>query len=303
MDIESIIRLESIIDLNKLFGEEVAKHPWVGVVDFSKVNFSTLANLKVSASYYTVLQKNLSPGALRYGRNYYDLGSGTLLFIAPDQVITIEDPDEHKDVYGWGLLFHPELLRRTSLNPKMKEFRFFSYDIHEALHVSEEEKSKLDEIIEGIEAEVSQKIDRHNKRLIVSYIELLLNYCDRCYDRQFITRQETSKGVISDFKKLLIESFTVEGLREKGFPSVKDFAEQLHLSSNYLSDLLKKETGRNGTEHIQNHVIDLAKDNLLSTSASISQIAYGLGFEYPQYFSRMFKKKTGMTPAEYRNLD
>ena len=300
---EDIIRVETITDLNKMLRQDKPTHPLVSVVDFSRLNLKKQGNVKVSSGFYTVMQKNLCPGALRYGRNYYDFQEGTLFFSGPNQVIALENPDESKDVYGWGLFFHPELIRGTSLNPKMKDYNFFSYNLHEALHLSEREQSKLKEIIEDIKVELSLNIDKHSKTLIVSSIELLLNYSNRYYDRQFITRTESNKDIIADFEKLLADYFLSEELQDKGFPSVKDFAKQIHLSPNYLSDLLKKETGKNGTEHIQSHVIELAKDKLLSSTISVSEIAYDLGFEYPQYFSKMFKKKTGITPAEYRNLN
>ena len=300
---DSIVEIETISTLNKMLGQEESKHPLIGIIDFSKIDFSIHTSSKVTTGFYTVMLKNLCPGALRYGRNYYDFQEGTLFFMAPNQVISLEDPDETQDVYGWGLVFHPELLRGTSLGTKMKDYSFFSYNVHEALHLSELEKEKLKEIVGDIETELNQNIDKHSKTLIVSTIELLLNYCNRYYDRQFITRTETNKDIIGDFEGLLDHYFESEELQKQGFPSVKFLAEQLHLSPNYLSDLLKKETGKNGTEHIQLHVIELAKDKLLSTSVSVNEIAYDLGFEYPQYFSKMFKKNTGMTPAEYRNLN
>lgn len=300
---DTVLHIENISELNKIMGQEEPKHPLIGIIDFSKMDFSIHQSMNVSTGSYVVMLKNLCPGALRYGRNYYDFQEGSLFFMAPNQVISMEDPDETQDVYGWGLVFHPELIRGTSLSTKMKEYSFFSYSVHEALHLSEQEKIKLTEIVQDIEHELNQNIDKHSKTLIVSTIELLLNYCTRYYDRQFITRTETNKDIIVDFEGLLGHYFESEILQQLGFPSVKYFAEALHLSPNYLSDLLKKETGKNGTEHIQFHVIELAKDRLLSSTVSVSEIAYDLGFEYPQYFSKMFKKNTGMTPAEYRNLN
>lgn len=300
---EEIHHINSISELNKTLNQPEPKHPLISIIDFSRVNFRKVGNIRVSASFYTIILKNLCPGALRYGRNYYDFQEGTLFFIAPNQVVSIEDPDETKDIYGWGLYFHPDLIRGTSLNAKMINYSFFSYNAYEALHLSEQEKTKLGEIVKNIEIELEQNIDKHSRTLIVSSIELLLNYSNRYYDRQFITRTESNKDIISDFEKLLADYFTSEELLNLGFPSVKYFAGQLHLSANYLSDLLKKETGKNGTEHIQYYVIELAKDKLLSSTVSVSEIAYDLGFEYPQYFSKIFKKNTGMTPAEYRNLN
>jgi len=259
--------------------------------------------MKVSLGFYSVMYKNLCPGTMRYGRNYYDFQEGTLFFTAPNQVMVMENLEESDDVYGWALIFHPDLIRGTSLNTKMKEYSFFSYDLYEALHLSDREQQKLGDIIKVIESELKQNIDKHSKTLIVSSIELLLNYCNRYYDRQFITRTVKNKDIISDFDRLLKNYFESDDIQSLGFPSIKYFAEQLHLSPNYLSDLLKKETSKNGTEHIQYHVVELAKDKLLSSSVSVNEIAYDLGFGYPQYFSKMFKKNTGMTPVEYRNMN
>ena len=256
---DSMVEIKTISDLNKMLGQDEPKHPLIGILDFSKIDFSQHTNIKVSMGFYTVMLKNLCPGAMRYGRNYYDFQEGTLSFMAPNQVISLEDPDETRDVYGWGLVFHPELLRGTSLGSKMKDYTFFSYSVHEALHLSEQEKLKLKEIVDDIEAELQQNIDKHSKTLIVSAIELLLNYCNRYYDRQFITRTETNKDIIADFEGILTNYFESEELQNQGFPSVKYLAEQFHLSPNYLSDLLKKETGKNGSEHIQLHVIEHAK--------------------------------------------
>lgn len=295
-----IIRLETISDLNSMMGQDEPKHPLISIVDFSKLKHQQKEGVRITMGFYSIMEKNLCPGSFRYGRNIYDFQEGSLFFMGPNQVISIEGQEETEDIYGWGLFFHPELIRGTSLYPRMKSYSFFSYDLHEALHVSEKEKNKLANIVEDIEAELDQNIDKHSRTLIVSSLELLLNYCNRFYDRQFITRTESNKDIISEFSNILEGYFLSPELESLGYPSIKFFAEALHLSPNYLSDLLKKETGKNGTEHIQYHMIGLAKDKLLSSSASVSEIAYDLGFEYPQYFSKMFKKNTGMTPKEYR---
>ena len=300
---EEIFRVETISDLNATLKQEKPKHPLITIIDFSKVDFTNMGKVKVSSGFYSILLKNLCPGSLRYGREFYDFQEGSLFFTAPNQVVSLENPDETKDVYGWGLYFHPELIRGTSLKEKFKNYNFFSYDVHEALHLSDTEKDTLNTAVKNIENELNLNIDKHSNTLIVSTLELLLNYCNRYYDRQFYTRTNKNKDIIIEFERLLNDAFLSDELEKKGLPSVKDFAEKIGLSPNYLSDLLKKETGMNGTDHIQYQVIELAKDRLLSSSLSVSEIAYDLGFEYPQYFSKMFKKKTGMTPAEYRNLN
>ena len=283
--------------------QEKPLHPLIGIIDFSKKNIKVYNEMKVSLGFYCVMFKNLCPGTMRYGRNYYDFQEGTLFFTGPNQVVVMDDMEETGDVYGWALIFHPDLIRGTSLSAKIKEYNFFSYDLYEALHLSDLEQKKLGDIVKDIEGELKQNIDKHSRTLMVSAIELLLNYCNRYYDRQFITRTVKNKDIITDFERQLENYFESEEIHSLGFPSIKYFAEQLHLSPNYLSDLLKKETGKNGTEHIQYYVIELAKNKLLSSSVSIGEIAYDLGFEYPQYFSKMFKKNTGMTPVEYRKLN
>jgi len=260
---------------------------------------------KMTSSFYSIILKNHCHGALKYGRQYYDFQEGTLIFMAPNQVMTVEDSntiDENREFKGWGVFFHPDLIMGTSLSKNMHQYTFFSYDTNEALHVSDNEKQTLASIVRQIEMELEMHIDQHSKTLIVSNIELLLNYCVRFYNRQFITRVNTNKDLLGKFEDVLNAYYQGALPLEKGLPSVKYCAGQLNLSPNYLSDLLKKETGKNAQEHIHTRVIDAAKDKLLSTTDSISQIAYTLGFEYPQYFSKMFKKKTGLSPASYRNM-
>lgn len=204
---------------------------------------------------------------------------------------------------GWGLFFHPDLLRGTSLGTKMKDYTFFSYETSEALHMSDKEKEILYDCIQKIETELRENIDNHSQTLIVSNIELLLNYCQRYYGRQFITRNNFNRDILSQVENILRKYFNSEDLKKNGLPSVSYLADKVNLSPNYLSDLLKKETGMNAKDHIHHHLIEEAKNILLGTNKSISEIAYELGFEYPQYFSKLFKQKTGNTPQEFRNLN
>ena len=301
---EKIYNLETITELNRLLNQNKPKHPLVSVIDFSKVDNYDADEGKFTADYYTVLFKNHCHNKMKYGRGYYDFQEGTLICIAPKQVITIEKEDIPKDgIVGWALFFHPDLIRGTSLSQKMKDYTFFSYEMNEALHLSNKEKQTLNDCILKIENEISQNIDNHSQTLIVSNIELLLNYCSRYYDRQFITRKNNNQDILVKFENVLTDYFSSDSLQNKGIPTVKYCAEQLFLSPNYLSDLLKKETGKNAQDHIHHYLIEEAKNNLLNTTATVSEIAYGLGFEYPQYFSKLFKSKTGKTPAEYRDLD
>jgi AraC-like DNA-binding protein len=201
------------------------------------------------------------------------------------------------------LFFHPDLIRATSLNGKIKDYSFFSYEITEALHLSDKEKNILYECVQKIEAELKENIDVHSQFIMVSTIELLLNYCSRFYGRQLITRSQANKKIISQIEAALKQYFSVDLIKEKGIPTVKYLAEQVNLSPSYLSDLLKKETGKNAQEHIHFYLIEEAKNNLINSEKTVNEIAYNLGFEYPQYFNKLFKQKTGKTPMEYRNLN
>ncbi|MBA4058329.1 MAG: AraC family transcriptional regulator, partial [Marivirga sp.] len=198
---------------------------------------------------------------------------------------------------------HPDLIRGTSLGNTIKNYSFFSYETNEALHLSDKEKQNLNEIVQKLSSELLENIDKHSQSLIVSNLELLLNYCTRYYDRQFITRKATNGDIHSKVERVLANYFQQANLSEKGLPTVKFLADQIHLSPNYLSDLLKRETGMNAQDRIHYYLIEESKNLLLSSNKTVGELAFALGFEYPQYFSRLFKSKTGMTPLEYRNLN
>lgn len=300
---KDIIKIESISELYEMMYQEKPLHPLVGVIDLTRRGVKDYNEMRVSLGFYSIVFKNICTGAMRYGRNYYDFQEGTLFFTAPNQAIIMEGLEDTEDFYGWALVFHPNLIHGTSLNSKMKEYSFFSYEMFEALHLSNKEEERLNGIVQEIKEELKQNIDKHSKTLIVSSIELLLNYSTRFYDRQFITRTNKNKDVITEFERLLSSYFETEDVQNFGFPSIKYFAEKLHFSPNYLSDLLKKETGKNGSQHIQYCALELAKEMLLSSSKSVSEIAYDLGFEYPQYFSKIFKKNIGITPKQFRTLN
>jgi AraC-like DNA-binding protein len=298
-----ITHLKSISDLNR-FIQIKTKHPLVSIVDLSKVEEYLEEGARVSADFYTIMFKNYGTNHLKYGRQTLDFQDGRLICIAPNQVLTMEKEIETNDnMMGWGLFFHPDLLRSTSLGNKMNEYSFFSYEESEALHLSDKEKQVLYDCIKKIETELQENIDIHSQTLIVSNIELLLNYCTRYYGRQFITRKSSNTNVVSQIEKLLKAYFKTDNHKEAGLPTVKYLADKVHLSASYLSDLLKKETGMNAQDHIHYYLIEEAKNILLNTDNSVSEVAYSLGFEYPQYFSKLFKQKTGHTPIEYRNLN
>ena len=302
----NIIRLESISQLNALFQQTAPKHPLISVVDFSKIEkHEKVEEIKLTCGFYSVMFKNHCANKLKYGKEYYDFQEGTLMCIAPNQIITIENDanSENADIVGWGLFFHPDLIRGTSLGNKIKEYTFFSYEINEALHLSDKEKQTLWDCVDKLENELSENIDLHSQTLITSNIELLLNYCARYYDRQFITRKKVNTNLLMKFETILNSYFNSNDQQYKKLPSVKYFAELLFLSPNYLSDLLKKETGKTAQEYLHYYLIEEAKNNLLNTDDPINEIAFNLGFEYPQYFSKLFKSKTGMTPIAYRNMN
>jgi AraC-like DNA-binding protein len=297
-----LIHLKSIADLSRLLNENDF-HPLVAVVDFSKTKDHIEEETRITTDFYSVMFKNYCKSNITYGRKAIDFNEGSLICMAPNQVITIDTEFEPREnPMGWGLFFHPDLIRNTSLNSKMKDYSFFSYEIAEALHLSEKEKQLLFECIVKIQTELKENIDDYSQTIIVSTIELLLNYCNRFYGRQFITRKATNRDILAKVEALLKQHYSIKTL-PNGLPTVKHLADAVHLSPGYLGDLLKKETGLNAQEHIHQYVIEEAKNILLNSNQSVSEIAFHLGFEYPQYFSRLFKQKTGKTPLEFRNLN
>ena len=299
-----IIRVSTISQAHKFFGIDKPKHPLVSVYSHEDlVQNKELINVPVAVDLYHVAYKMCPEGSFGYGRNTYDFQEGTMTFMKPGQVATMEQWEEGDAVGGWSLIFHPDLIRKSELGKNIDNYNFFSYDVNEALHLSDDEKKTMFDLKEKIKQEYSLNIDKHSQKLIVSNIELMLDYCTRFYDRQFYTRTNLNKDVVTRFEKLLKGYYEGEKQLETGIPSVSFCGTELNMSPNYLSDLLKKETGRNAQEHIHFFVLEKAKTQLLNSGESISQIAYGLGFEYPQHFSTIFKKKIGMSPAEYRSLN
>lgn len=297
---KDIINVKSISDINN-FVQHKTKHPLVTVIDFSKMDEMMEEGVRISCDFYSVMFKNYCVNNMRYGRQSYDFQEGSLVCIAPKQVVTMDSEiEKREDMMGWGLFFHPDLFRGTSLAAKMKEYTFFSYETAEALHLSDKEKETLFDCVRKIDTELQENIDSHSQTLIVSNIELLLNYCQRYYGRQFITRKSSNRNVVAQIEQVLQEYFNSDELKQNGLPSVSYLAGIVNLSPNYLSDLLKKETGMNAKDHIHHYLIEAAKNILLGSNKSISEIAYELGFEYPQYFSKLFKQKTGNTPQAFR---
>ena len=300
---DKIIHLKSIADLHKLFQfSQSMQHPLIAIVEVASNAFHTNKSIKVSADFYTIIFKTYQKDTIKYGRRTIDFQNGSLICIAPNQVIELEDESENISIMeGWALFFHPDFIRGTTLNSKFKEYSFFNYDVTEALHLSDKEKTNLKECVLKIQSELLENIDSHSQNIIVSTIELLLNYCTRYYNRQFITRKSTNSSVVTKVENVL--TTFIENLEKQSLPTVKSLAKEVHLSSSYLSDLLKKETGKNAQEYIHFYLIEEAKNILLGSNKSVNEIAYSLGFEYPQYFNKLFKQKTGKTPIEYRNLN
>jgi AraC-like DNA-binding protein len=297
---EGIIKLDNISQFNKLRGIKTL-HPLVSVFEFSKMKL--IPEARANYGFYCVFLKEAVCSDLKYGCKYYDYQEGTLVFIAPGQVVGIGNKPGSPKPKGWGLIFHPDLISGTSLGRNIKTYTFFSYDSNEALHLSERERQIIIDCLGKINYELKRPVDKHSKTLIANNIELLLNYCLRFYDRQFITRNQVNKNVLVKFEKLLDDYFQSEITQTLGLPTVKYCADNLHLSPNYFGDLIKKETGKSAQEHVQLKLIDIAKERIFDTSKTISEIAYELGFKHPQHFSRIFKKNTGFTPNEYRSLN
>jgi AraC family transcriptional activator of pobA len=297
---EPIVKIESVAQYNNMRGMETI-HPLITVLDLSKTN--PMPAQTFNFGLYAVYLKEMHCGELKYGRTQYDYQEGTLVFVGPGQVLGVQPNVKTFEPKGWAMLFHPDLIKGTSLGRHIHEYSFFSYYVNEAVHLSDKERKIATDCFAKIQFELEQTIDKHSKKLIAANIELFLNYCIRFYDRQFITRDDSNKGIIEKFETLLNSYFTSENLQNIGLPSVSYFADELHLSANYFGDAIKKETGKSAQEYIQTKVIEIAKEKIFDNDKSISEVAYDLGFAYPQHFTRLFKQKVGMTPIEYRSLN
>jgi AraC-like DNA-binding protein len=293
-------RFETIAEYNA-FNNNETLHPLVSVVDLSKANPRT--GSRMYFGFYTIFLKEVKCGDMVYGRHTYDYQDGTLVFLAPGQVAGISSNGEIYQPKGYALIFHPDFIHGTSLGKHIQDYSFFGYQSNEALHLSERERKIVLDLFSKIEYELTHAIDKHSKKLIVSNIELFLNYCIRFYDRQFITRDKAHSGILERFEALLNEFFQSDRPQTIGLPSVAYCATELNLSANYFGDLIRKETGKTAQEYIQSKIIDVAKEKILDGDRSVSEIAYELGFRYPQHFSRLFKQRVGHTPNEYRMLN
>ena len=294
---KEMIVIDSVDRYNEIFGLET-RHPLVSIIDLAKsTTWPTRAWFRYEV--YALYLKNVKCGDIKYGRQYYDYQDGTIVCFAPGQITDLEmlpniQPNAH------GILFHPDLIRGTALGQEIKKYSFFSYEINEALHISEEERQTVMDCLQKITIELEHSIDKHSRRLICANIGLLLDYCMRFYERQFDTRNGVNKDIIVRFEHLLNEYFEGDAPQKQGLPSVKYFADKVFLSANYFSDMVRKQTGKTVSEYIQDKMIGVVKEQLLSTDKTTSQIAYEIGFQYPQHLSRMFKRIVGMTPNKFR---
>jgi len=296
------IHLSTISDLISLLQCGQTYHPLIAIIDFGNVGQHITAETKISTDFYSIMCKKTCNQQIRYGKNSFDFNEGSLICISPKQVITIDGSDEaNESMKGWGLFFHPDLIRDSMLGSIMKEYTFFTYEMSEALHLSEKEESILKELIEHIQQELTDNFDDFSHHIIISTINLLLQYCQRFYGRQFITRKHTHSDILTSIESVLRDYLQSDELQEQGLPTVSFLAEKVFLSPGYLSDLLKKEIGMNAQDFIHYHIIEEAKQSLRNSTMSISELSHALGFEYPQYFSKLFKKKTGVSPITYRS--
>ncbi len=297
---DKLLKFNTIGEYNA-FNNNETKHPLVSVVDLSKADLRQ--GSRMYYGFYVVFLKDVKCGDLVYGKNTYDYQEGTLVFMAPGQVAGVSNNGEYYKPKGHALAFAADLIHGTSLGKHIADYHFFSYQSNEALHLSDKEKSIVLDCFSKIEYELERAIDKHSKKLIVANIELFLDYCLRFYDRQFITRDHVHQGVIARFDELLNNYFTSLKPQSIGFPTVAYCAGELNLSPNYFGDLVKKETGKTAQEYIQLRLIDIAKEKIFDDNKTVNQVAYELGFKYPQHFARLFKKRVGQTPHEYRSLN
>lgn len=294
------LQLKTVKDYNDYMGV-ATRHPLVNVIEGSRIEHPIPHARKHVGMYLIFLKELKCTDNLTYGRRSYDFQENTLVFIAPGQVFGTEADGSTFKGSGWCLAFHPDLLHGTPLGRHMEDYTFFSYASNEALHLSKQERQTVIDCLKKIDEEINGAADRHSHTIIASAIELLLNYCIRFYDRQFITRKRENKDALSSFESLLNEYFRSDKPAKLGTPTVAYCAEQLHLSANYFGDLVKKETGVSAQEYIQSKTMEKAKELLADPARSISDVAYALGYQYPQYFSRAFKRIVGFPPNKYRS--
>ncbi|WP_245224761.1 AraC family transcriptional regulator [Pseudozobellia sp. WGM2] len=291
--------INSITELHRILGLPKPTNPLITLIDHSQEREQTdLGNQKMVLNFYNVTIKRSFQGQLKYGKSHYDFDEGTMSFLSPNQVLAVDEKGERNND-GWSLLFHPELIANYGLSKTIKKYGFFSYGVNEALHLSDKEEQIIENLVQNIQNEYNSAIDLYSQDVIVSNLELLLNYCNRFYNRQFITRKMASNDLLANFESKLSEYF--DERKQSKLPTVKSIADEMNVSANYLSDMLRTITGQNTQQHIHSKLIEKAKEYLTTTSKSIGEIAFQLGFEHSQSFNRLFKNKTDLSPLEYRN--
>ena len=294
-----IIQVDSVDTYNKMYGWGTL-HPLVTIVNHTEELSADMNHRRLNYGLYALFLKQGEGCSIRYGREKYDYQEGTVVSFKPGQVVEVEWDESRPMPASRGLLFHPDLIYGTTLGKRIHDYSFFDYDQREALHLSEREQRVISDLLDSIQEELEHPVDKHSQTLITDAIGLMLDYCMRFYDRQFITRKKVNSDIMSDFEHNLAEYFKSGEAEHKGLPSVAYFADKVHLSAGYFGDLIKKETGLTAQRYIQNKVIDLSKQYVMDPRLSINQVAYKLGFQYPQHFTRLFKQQVGMTPSEYR---
>ena len=293
-----IKQLNKVEDYNNLVGVYTS-HPLVNVIDFSKcepLHFGAM-----NFGFYAIFIIGIECGVLKYGKSNYAYEKGTLAFFSPGQVLELVNNGKKFQPKGYGLLFHPDLLAGTSFATLINRYTFFSYDVRKALCISKKETKILLQCLNNIDNEINQKLDNHSRNLIISNIELFLRYCKRFYERQFAATDTVNIGFLQKFETLLNNYLLSDLLQTEGRPKVSYFAKEFNLSTNYFGALVKKETGKTAKEYIHIKLMNLAKDRIFDQTKTISEIAYELGYKYPQHFNRMFKKITGISPNKFRS--
>ncbi|WP_337044256.1 helix-turn-helix domain-containing protein [Emticicia sp. 17c] len=296
-------RIKTISEFHQLRGLPKPEHPLISVLDYSQIkHLSTQESYNLILDFYSISLKRNSATKIRYGQQEYDFDEGVMFFMAPGQVFGISvDVNVISQRSGWMFLIHPDFLWNTSLAKTIKNYEYFGYSVHEALFLSEKEEAVMNNLIQNIQHEYQSNIDKFSQQIIISQIETLLNYSERFYHRQFITRKKANHQVLDRLEKLLNDYFESEDLLKNGLPTVQFISDTLHISPNYLRSLLKVLTGQSTQQHIHDKLIEKAKEKLSTTDLSVSEIAYDLGFEHPQSFSKLFKTKTKLSPLEFRH--
>ncbi|MGB1040332.1 MAG: helix-turn-helix domain-containing protein [Flavobacteriales bacterium] len=302
MSISKLTRLKSISDLHKFNNISPPEHPLISLIDYSKINPTSESNeLRWAQHFYTISIKRNVAGKYRYGQQSYDFDEGLMTFFSPEQVITVQHLEEDIDSDPTGLILavHPDFFFGTSLATNIKKYQFLNYSVSEALFLSEKEENIITEILQNIKKEYRANLDEFSQQIIITQLELLLNYSERFYQRQFLTRKVSNHQLLDSIESLL-ENYFDQSVSEKGLPSVQDIAVNLNLTPAYLSSMLKSLTGQTTQQHIHNKLIEKAKIKLSTTHLTVSEIAFELGFEHSQSFSKLFKSKTKQTPMEFR---